>query len=469
MAVGDGGFKIAFQGFDKNEVNEYISNLRKKMNELESEMKENDGKVRAAVKTADEAEDKIRQIEKKSSERIAELEAQIKSERKNSEELLDRIDELKRKVKNGGSVFAGTSSAEAQKQASEIIVKANKTAQETVDAANKIAREVIDKAKNTAQEIIANAKNVPVSGGSSVVNLDGFMSALKNYLDEINSGYKAICKKAEEISAENTETSSAAEIEIPDFSDIETPNAKAPEAEVPEFSHPEPAKEISFDDILSESADSSDDDMMGGFGSIVDQVSEVKENDTSEHSKAAFDLDFDAELIAQTVPSSSLMNNDISEDLLEAVRKEEEKYAVRPTPEENRKDFDMDMSAAPEEDDGADAMRRMLEQAEAAFGNMSGGSIEFDEEPQEETSAKTYSEPRSDNSNPWEDLQKQLEAMEQTGNFGGEEQSPEKSPTETEIEDPQTPTADDSSIWDFNISTDDNSDDDMSTDMFGSF
>ena len=50
MAVGDGGFKTAFQGFDKNEVNEYISNLRKKMNELEAEMKDNDSKVKAAVK-----------------------------------------------------------------------------------------------------------------------------------------------------------------------------------------------------------------------------------------------------------------------------------------------------------------------------------------------------------------------------------------------------------------------------------
>ena len=33
--AGEGGFKSALNGFDKNEVNEYISNLRKTMKEME--------------------------------------------------------------------------------------------------------------------------------------------------------------------------------------------------------------------------------------------------------------------------------------------------------------------------------------------------------------------------------------------------------------------------------------------------
>ena len=40
MAVGDGGFSTRAMGFDKSEVNEYISNLRKKMNELTADMNE---------------------------------------------------------------------------------------------------------------------------------------------------------------------------------------------------------------------------------------------------------------------------------------------------------------------------------------------------------------------------------------------------------------------------------------------
>lgn len=482
MAVGDGGFKTAFQGFDKNEVNEYISNLRKKMNELEAEMKDNDSKVKAAVRIADEAEGKIQKLEKANSEKIAELELQIKTERRNAEDLLNQIDVLKRKVKNGGgSSSSGASSAEAQRQAAEIIEKANRTAQETVEAANKTAREVVEKAKQTAKDIVANAQSVSAAGGAvASVNLDGFMSEVKSFLEQINSGYKKICERAEEISVEETSAPAPAPVEIPDFSDVAAPAAEAPMAEVPttevfDFKEPEqePTPEFSFEDISELSSDSSDlsddDDMMAGFGSLDEPVTEVKENDTSEHSKAAFDMDFDKELIAQTVPSSSLNENEIDEDLLAAVREEEAKHAVQPTPEEGRRDFDMDMS----DDDGADAMRKMLEAAEAAFGGGSSGTLDFDTDTQMDEEPAPEPE-KADN--PWEDLQKQLEAMEQSGNFGEAEPEPAPEPEAkepeldfTETDDRPTPTTDDSSIWDFSSSDSSSDDDDMSGDIFANF
>ena len=493
MAVGDGGFKTAFQGFDKNEVNEYISNLRKKMNELEAEMKDNDSKVKAAVRIADEAESKIQNLEKSSSEKISELEQQVKTERRNNEDLLNQIDDLKRKVKNGaGVVSSSASGAEAQKQAAEIIEKANRTAQETVEAANKTAREVVEKAKQTAKDIVANAQSASAAGGAvAAVNLDGFLSEVKGFLEQINSGYKKICDKAEEISSENVSAPAPAPVEIPDFSDVAAPVAEAPAAEVPttqvstaqvsaaevpEFKEPEskePEPELSFEDIseLNSDADdmSDDDDMMAGFGTLDEPVSEVKENDTTEHSKAAFDMDFDKELIAQTVPSSSLNANEIDEDLLAAVREEEAKHAVQPTPEEDRRDFDMDMSA----DDGEDAMRKMLEAAEAAFGGGSGGNLDFDTDVQMDNEPEPEPE-KADN--PWEDLQKQLEAMEQSGNFGESEPEPAPEPAAkepelefTETDDRPTPTTDDSSIWDFSSSDSSSDDDDMSSDIFANF
>lgn len=473
MAVGDGGFKTAFQGFDKNEVNEYISNLRKKMNELEAEMKENDSKVKAAVKISDEAEDKIRKLEQANNDKIAELELQIKTERRNAEDLLNKIDDLKRKLKNGGgAASSGASSAEARKEAAEIIEKANKTARETVDAANKTAREVVDKAKQTAKEIVANAQSASAAGGAAAaVNVDGFMSALKSFLDQIKSGYKTICDKAEKISSETASAPAPAPVEIPDFSEVSAPAAEAPEAEVPVYREPEPKNEISFEDISdlsSEDVESSeDDDMMAGFGTLDEPVTEVKENDTTEHSKAAFDMDFDKELIAQTVPSGSLNTDEIDEDLLAAVREEEAKHAVQPTPEEDRRDFDMDMS---DDDDGADAMRKMLEAAEAAFGG-GGSDLSFDTEDSSANEPETASV-----DNPWEDLQKQLEAMEQSGNFGEEEPAPAPAPATkepeldfTDTDDRPTPTTDDSSIWDFSSSESSSDDDDMSSDVFANF
>ena len=477
MAVGDGGFKTAFQGFDKNEVNEYISNLRKKMNELEAEMKDNDSKVKAAVKIADEAEGKIQKLEKANSEKVAELELQIKTERRNAEDLLNQIDDLKRKVKNGGgAVSSSASSADAQKQAAEIIEKANQTAQETVEAANKTAREVVEKAKQTAKDIVANAQSASAAGGAvAAVNLDGFMSEVKSFLEQINSGYKKICEKAEEISVEEASAPTPAPVEIPDFSDIVAPAAEAPAAEVPEFKEPEPEpmNEISFEDISELSSDSSDssddDDMMAGFGTLDEPVTEVKENDTTEHSKAEFDMDFGKDLLAQTVPSSSLNADEIDKDLLAAVREEEAKHAVQPTPEEDRRDFDMDMS----DDDGEDAMRKMLEAAEAAFGGGAGGNLDFDTDVTMDD--EPAPEPESA-ANPWEDLQKQLEAMEQSGNFGEAEPEPvpepaakEPEPEFTETDDRPTPTTDDSSIWDFTSSDSSSDDDDMSSDIFANF
>ena len=56
IMAGEGGFSTKPMGFDKNEVNEYISNLRKTMKEMEAEKRANDEKTAAAVKTAEEAE-----------------------------------------------------------------------------------------------------------------------------------------------------------------------------------------------------------------------------------------------------------------------------------------------------------------------------------------------------------------------------------------------------------------------------
>ena len=58
MAAGDGFKQVPF-GFDKNEVNAYISDLRKKMNALEADMRANSDKTKAAEKLAEEADDEV--------------------------------------------------------------------------------------------------------------------------------------------------------------------------------------------------------------------------------------------------------------------------------------------------------------------------------------------------------------------------------------------------------------------------
>ncbi len=71
----------------------------------------------------------------------------------------------------------------------------------------------------------------------------------------------------------------------------------------------------------------------------------------------------------------------------------------------------------------------------------------------------------------WADLQKQLEAMEQSGNFGSSApESPAAEFPKSIADDPKAPSADDSAIWNFGDSSSGSSDDDdMSSDLFGSF
>ena len=78
MAVGDGGFKtVAVGGFDKNEVNTYISDVRKKMKSMEEDMKANNKKTEEALKLAEEADDRIKAAEKAGEEKLAEVNKQL--------------------------------------------------------------------------------------------------------------------------------------------------------------------------------------------------------------------------------------------------------------------------------------------------------------------------------------------------------------------------------------------------------
>lgn len=475
--AGEGGFSTKPMGFDKNEVNEYISNLRKTMKEMEAEKRANDEKTAAAVKTAEEAESRIKAAEQKGAGKIAELELQVKTERRNAESLTIQIDELKRKLKHQPAAAGGNvDTSAAQKQSADIIARANKTAQD-----------IVEKAKKTAQDIISNAQGAAgAAGAQSSANVDAFISVLKGCLDNITGSCGELGKKASELLGAG---SAPVTVQMPDFSNISAPRAAEPTVS----SEPEMSLSGNLFDNMD---DSTDDDMMSAFGTenvapmnpkapkaeviegfdlsnagapaADEPVDTVAPNDTDNVGKAEFNNDFMKDLIAQTVPSSAL-GNDVDGDLLAAVKEEEAKYAVQPSDKDKDLDFNMDMSdnsADNSADD--DPMAALLAQAQAAFGGGSGGGGGFDmsaSEPEPEPAMGMGS------SGDWADLQKQLEAMEQSGNFG--DSAPESTaaePSKSIADDPKAPSADDSAIWNFgDASTGSSDDDDMSSDLFGSF
>lgn len=490
--AGENGFSTKAMGFDKKEVTDYISNLRKTMKELEADKKANDEKTAAAVKIAEEAEGKIRAAEQKGAEKIAELELQVKTERRNAESLTNQIDELKRKLKNHSAAAPSAGKADtsaAQRQSAEIIERANKT-----------ARDVVEKAKKTARDIIANAQSAANASGAQGggANVEEFMRVLRGCLDSVTGSLNDMNKKAAELLGSANSSAPAVSAEVPDFSSVAAPQAAVPpSAPEPEIgARPEMSLSGNLFDAMD---DSSDDDMMSSFGSedvapinpeapkaevldsfdlshvhepaVEEPVDAVAPIDTDNVGRAEFNNDFMKELIAQTVPSSAL-GSEVDGDLLSAVKEEEARYAVQPSDADKGLDFNMDMDA-PAADNGAadadDPMAALLAQAQAAFGG--GGSFDMSE-PEAAAEPEPASNMGMGSGGDWADLQKQLEAMEQSGSYGDSAPETAAEPPKTIAEDPKAPNADDSAIWNFGDGSggsSDSDDDDMSSDLFGSF
>lgn len=485
-----GGFKNAINGFDKNEVNEYIGNLRKKLQEMEAEIRSSDEKIRAATKISDEADSRIREIESRSNQRVSELEAQVKAERKNSDALQNEIDDLKRKLRRaetaGGASMGGGSTAEAERKSAEIVSKANAQ-----------ARDIVEKAKQTAHQIISSASPAPSGGGVSEEALQSFTAILSELSRSVTDALNTASRKASEITGAPASQVSAPTLDLSAFS--------APQAEVPAsgFAAPRPEPKASAaDDIFADLMDDSAD--MGDFGDLkpIDQPKSVQEPaggfdlsdmgsflaeepaaDVSPIDKnaggAVLDEGFATELLTQTVPSSTLKDR-VDDDMFASLKEREDQFAVQPSDE---KDFDMGGSAS----SGLDAMNELLGQMGAALENAggqsssnsaSGGGMSdmgdlggfggfggfSDPEPAMGSGAAD---------NPWADLQNQLNAMEESGNFGSGNDDNSSSPFDTmgsPMDDPKAPDADDSSIWNFDDDmSSGSSDDDMSADLFGSF
>lgn len=544
MAVGDGGFKQVPLGFDKNEVNAYISELRKKTMAMEEEKKASEKKAEAAQKLADEAEERISAAVKEVQDKADEIQAKLDEELAKSEKLEAQISDLKAEIeqekkrmsemlRSGNGV-----SAEAKKAYGEIIDKANADADAILSDANEKANQIV----SAAQQRCAATNEMTTS----------FLELIKSQMEIFSESYKTISESAVEmLGADAVETpvieipqpvkAAPAPVVAPVVEEKPATVEAAPVAEAEKA----PAEE-SMEDLLAAaasafgmqtateepaadampatdgmpSAEKSDapasfDDVWGGnelaqtiyndenknavplvnpdagnfgkdiFGlgiteedeikaqmeSIVTEkpeepeeelVDEVKPLDVSEVGKVDFDSSFDNDLISQTMPASSL--TDVGDDMLEALKAAEASFAVQPTPSMDPSALDMDMSEeeeAPAPADTEDDLMKALREAEEALNNM----VPFDQaSPAADTSSSAA--PAADD--PWADLQKQLEAMEASGNngsdmFGGAAE-PQPAPAD---ELAAVPTTDDSAIWDFGGSSSD-SDDDMSSD-FGGF
>lgn len=534
MAVGDGGFKQVAFGFDKNEVNEYISDLRKKMKSMEEDMKSNNKKTDEALKLAEEADERIKAAEKAGEDKLAEVNKQLSIEQERAAKFKTELDTMKKDLeqerkKMSDMLLSGKGvSAEAQKAYTEVIDKAKADSQSIIDEANEKAAEILAQAEEKRAAIEANATS--------------FLDALKEQLDTITAGYNSISSSASELLGAAAVTVAAPVVAAPVHAEAkpvaapaveekpvektvdEKTNEKPAVAPVEVKEEPAPVVEekveeapaaeskaemasvesmpaatannelASFDDVWGgnelaqtiynnekenavplvnpEQKNLFGEDLFNGgedikveeltdkFEPAPDEeiVDEIKPLDVSDVAKVSYNDSFDNDLLAQTMPSGS-MGSDVNESLLEAVKAAEKAFEVQPSITDL--DMDDDESTGSAEDD----LMKALREAEEALNNMAAPPSEVSMDDNIETI--TSNDSADDSSNPWADLQKQLEAMEQSGDTGDI-----VAPTQTSAApaEPAAPSADDSAIWNFGSSdSDDDMSGDMSGDMFGGF
>lgn len=458
--AGNGGFKNALNGFDKNEVNAYIGEMSKKIQEREAEIKDKEAKAAAAEKAAAEAEAKLKALEETHAAKVSELETQVKTERRNSDTLQNEVDELKRKLRNAGSSAANTAAAE--KRAAEIVEKANATARDTVE-----------KAKRTAQQIIAKAESAG-GAGVSAASAAAFGDILGKLTAAINDALKTASERASSISVAEGGAPVHTSVEIPDFSDIAAPQAAVPAGKP---AKPAPKEVGDVDDVFA--------DIMDDGGEMTD-FGDMKPIDPAKPTRGsvdAFDLTDTGDMSTTAAPpkkeESDISMDDLGADLFAQAASDGgsgvEMFGAGESDDMFSDGGSNNGSGIDSAESGLDAMNALLGQMgavlESAGGSMddfeTGGSV-----PESDNLHTDTSSAASDD-NPWADFQSQIEAME-AGGFGSVPES--EAPAADTSDDPKVPDADDSSIWNF----DDNgsggdddmnsgSDDDMTSDLFGSF
>lgn len=443
--AGEGGFSTQVGGFNRNEVNEYISKMGKEKQKLEQDLKASEEKLKAAVKIASESDEKIKAAQEECRKQIDELNAQLKTERKKSEELVLQIDDLKRKLKNSGSSKAAAGDPNAAKRADEII-----------SAANAKAKEIIANAQREASSSVS-AKGTAVDG-------EALMAAIKAFRDTVTGEIQKLSSKASQIlntpAPSMTAASAPAQNDFMSmgggfFEDMDSDNG----ASAPAFDDMGGFADMNTD-FGSESADMTTPNAASG-GDMTDMGASADDMDVAplepDNSQNQSMDDFGKELLEQTIPSSSL--NDAMQDMFTASGS----FEISSGGSDDAVSFDMGSGDSAQSD--IDAMNALLGQMSAGLegaGGMESMDVSDSMDKPEESA------PADDN--PWANLQAQLDAMEKSGDFGSDDSGNDAGPAITS-DSAQAPSADDSSIWNFgsDSSSSDDMSDDMSADLFGSF
>lgn len=523
MAAGDGFKQVPF-GFDKNEVNTYISDLRKKMSALEADMRANDEKTRAAEKLADEADSRIKAAVEEGNKKAEELNAQLEEEKSTTSRQIIEIRNLKERLDNEKKKMT-----DMLKSGKGVSAEAKRTFNEIVDKANEEAAEIIEKAEQQAADIVAAAKQ---QSAEITEKANAFLQQLREQLEAMNTGYNALNQSASELLG----TEPAAAVTLPEPAATIKPAPEKPAAEeaapaeieieapvveetieepAAEVTEPEPQPEPDIEEPVEEpqpvdeiDETPADFDEVWSGSEMANAVAEAEKKMAAQDKKDiplvnpdASSNPFDGDLFSMDDNGEDMTDFDMDKqegpdltvDNIEPLDVSDHAQASYD------KDFSADLlaqtlpSSALGDDTDADLLAAVKAAEEAASVKPNDvADIDMDEEPassgdseedelmkalreaeaalnsmkdQDEESEPEQEEEPAASDDPWADLQKQLEAMESANGAGSAVTYDEPEPVQDD-EPAAPPSADDSSIWNFGGESSD--DEDMSSD-FGGF
>lgn len=186
MAVGEIGFSVRPMGYDRNEVNEYISNLHRRMKDIETQSASG-GERAVSSRIMEDAKVKIAAAQNEKQKLINDYEQKLNDMRGKADNLEKENAELKRKLQNSEK-NGSRGAANDEEQVSEIIAEAEKT-----------ANGIIEKAKRTAAGLISSAqiqaRKTAESGGGSGSDACAVMAAVSEFVNSVTTGFNALTVK----------------------------------------------------------------------------------------------------------------------------------------------------------------------------------------------------------------------------------------------------------------------------------
>ncbi len=186
-STGREGFRTSVNGYNRDDVNKYIAELRRKVKQMEAEMAENNKAAEQTRALQGSLDDKIKEGIAEAEKTASSYRSELQTLRSKAHDYEDVIERLKQElqVKNRDLALSVKADGKTVKNFDMIIARANSQAGDIVDEAKATAREIIAEAKSQRVDLITDVKML-----LSVLNAQKY--AVESSFSSISASFASI-------------------------------------------------------------------------------------------------------------------------------------------------------------------------------------------------------------------------------------------------------------------------------------